>query len=248
VSLLELTRAYAVFPAKGRVVVPVYIRRVLDAEGNVLLEQVPLGGVPENAVFEGWIPAEAGDGEDPATAEAQPAAANGEEEEVPLPPGYVLSEVDAYLAVDMLHAVVMDKEGTGKQARALKRPLGGKTGTTNEQGDAWFVGFSPDVATGVWVGFDERRVLGKGETGGKAALPIWVEVMRAALAPRPRRDFVAPDGIVFARVDRESGLLAGPASKEAYFQAYAEGTAPTETADGAVHASESDRMLRLDRF
>jgi penicillin-binding protein 1A len=255
VSLLELTRAYAVFPARGRVVVPVYIRRVLDAEGNVLLERVPLGGVPENAVFEGWTPDADADAEEPVVAEAQPAApapppaaAKGEVEEEPLPPGYALSEVDAYLAVDMLHAVVTEKQGTGKQARALKRPLGGKTGTTNEQGDAWFVGFSPDVATGVWVGFDERRVLGKGETGGKAALPIWVEVMRAALAPRPRRNFVAPDGIVYARVDRESGLLAGPGSKDSYFQAYAEGTAPTETSDGAVHASESDRMLRLDRF
>jgi len=211
-SLLELTRAYAVFPAQGRRVVPRFIARVLDADGEVLLENVPLGS---------------------AFAEEQPPE--------------VLSPLDAYLATDMLRAVVEERDGTGRQARALGRPLGGKTGTTNEQADAWFVGFSPDLVTGVWVGFDEKRVLGRGETGGHAALPIWIDFMREALAKRPRRDFTVPEGVVFARVDRASGLLAGPRSTDTYFQAFAEGKVPTETA-GSVTASEGDRRLRLDAF
>jgi penicillin-binding protein 1A len=242
VSLLELTRAYAVFPAQGRLVTPRFITRVLDAEGNVLLENVALGTLLEEPPTE--EPVELEPAREPAAFSEDPEAEIREE----LAPGHVLSPVDAFLATDMLHGVVVDPEGTGKQARALRRPLGGKTGTTNEQGDAWFIGFSPDLMAGVWVGYDEKRVLGKGETGGMAALPIWIDFMRAALADRPRRDFPVPDGIVFARVDRATGLLAGPASRDTYFQAYAEGTEPTDTSDGAVTASERDRLLRLDAF
>jgi penicillin-binding protein 1A len=255
VSLLELVRAYAVFPAGGRVVVPRFIQRVLDAEGRVLLERVPLGNVPASAAEAQQAAAEtvAADGDPrqpetvrPASAES-PGAGNGEPPE-PLPPGYALSPRDAFLATDMLRGVVVDPKGTGKQARALRRPLGGKTGTTNEQGDAWFVGFSPDVVAGVWVGYDERRVLGKGETGGRAALPIWVDFMRSALAERPKSDFAVPEGIVFARVDRKTGLLADASTKDSYFQSYLEGTAPTETAERSTTARESDRLLRLDAF
>ena len=149
----------------------------------------------------------------------------------------------------MLRAVVTEKKGTGKNARVLKRVVAGKTGTTNEQADAWFVGFSPDVAAGVWVGFDERRVLGKRETGGGAALPIWIDFMRSALAGRPNRDFAVPEGIVFARVERDTGKPAGLASGDTYFQAFATGTEPGEDdVDGPVTAQESDRLLRRDAF
>lgn len=252
VSLLELVRAYAVFPAGGRVVVPRFINRVLDAEGNVLLERVPLGNIPASAA-EAQQAETNGDGSEEPPAQAEPvvvarAGEDADQQEAPLPPGYVLSPRTAFLATDMLHGVVVDPKGTGKQARALHRALGGKTGTTNEQGDAWFVGFSPDLAAGVWVGYDERRVLGKGETGGRAALPIWIDFMRSALADRPKTDFAVPEGIVFARVDRKTGLLATAASKDSYFQSYLEGTAPTETAERSTTARESDRLLRLDAF
>jgi penicillin-binding protein 1A len=130
----------------------------------------------------------------------------------------------------------------------LRHPVAGKTGTTNEQADAWFLGFSADVATGVWVGFDERRVLGRGEAGSTAALPIWVDFMRAALAKRPVRDFIVPSEIVFARIDRNTGLLADATSESTYFQAFRAGTEPTQTSAQALAASESDRLLRLDPF
>jgi len=160
----------------------------------------------------------------------------------------VISPQLAYLATDLLKAAVFDEGGTGRGARELHRTVGGKTGTTNFGGDAWFIGFSPDVLTGVWVGYDEKKVLGKGETGGRTALPIWRDYMKDALADRSNRDFPVPSGIVFARVDRETGMLAGSGSQDAYLQAFAEGTEPTETAKQASRGGERGRLLRLDQF
>jgi penicillin-binding protein 1A len=158
----------------------------------------------------------------------------------------VLEPAQAYLTLDLLRAVIEHPEGTGRRARELGRPLAGKTGTTNDQADAWFVGFSPDVVAGVWVGHDSKHVLGKGETGGRAALPIWIEVMRAAHEALPPRDFPMPDGIVLVRVDRATGLLADASSADAYFQPFVEGTEPTESAAAALSDAEGRRRLRLE--
>ena len=84
------------------------------------------------------------------------------------------------------------KNGTGWRAKALGRPCAGKTGTTNEYTDAWFVGYSPDLITGVWVGFDEKKSLGKFETGSRAACPIWVSYMKKVLDGKPGKDFPIP--------------------------------------------------------
>ena len=92
--------------------------------------------------------------------------------------------------VSMLREVV--QHGTGYQASKLNHPLGGKTGTTNDFTDAWFVGFSPSITCGVWVGFDEKKTLGNKETGAQAALPIWMDFMRVALQGRESEDFAAP--------------------------------------------------------
>jgi penicillin-binding protein 1A len=245
VSLLELVRAYTVFPNEGRLVEPRFVLRVLDRDGNALLENLMLGAAP--------VPEEEAEpGTQPLVPEASapPERRRLEADDLFEPPeGRVLSPVHAYLGTDLLRAVVTEKKGTGKTARVLKRTVAGKTGTTNEQGDAWFVGFSPDVASGVWVGFDERRVLGRRETGGGAALPIWIDFMRSALAGRPDRDFAVPEGIVFARVERKTGLPAGPASGDTYFQAFATGTEPGEDEAGRpITAQESDRLLRRDAF
>ncbi len=163
-------------------------------------------------------------------------------------PGQVVAVEEAYLVTDLLRAVVVDSHGTGWRLRALRRPVAGKTGTTNDQGDAWFLGFSPDVVTGVWVGPDESRFLGWGETGSRAAAPIWVDYMRMALKGRPIRDFPVPEGIVFARIDRKTGLLADASSSETVFQAFLSGTEPSESARTARSTSEGRRLLRLDSF
>jgi penicillin-binding protein 1A len=160
--------------------------------------------------------------------------------------GGLIPSTQAYLASDLLRAVVIHPRGTGGKATRLGKPVGGKTGTTNAQGDAWFIGFSPDVATGVWVGFDEKQVLGKGETGGKAALPIWIDYMADALEEREERDFDVPAGIVFARVDPKTGLLAAQDAEGSYYQGFASGTEPTDRAATALSSSERRRLQRLD--
>ena len=95
-------------------------------------------------------------------------------------------------------------EGTGWRVRALKRPAAGKTGTTNDLRDAWFMGYTPDLVTGVWVGYDDSREMGKGETGSRAASPIWLDFMQGVLAEKPVKDFQIPKGVVFAKIDGEN--------------------------------------------
>jgi penicillin-binding protein 1A len=234
-SLLELTRAYAVFAAAGRRVVPIFIRRVTARDGQVLLENVPLGDSPAAALEE-----QGGQAEE--IASPIPSLEEEPDSDQLIPPE------QAYLAANLLRAVVTDPKGTGWRLRALRRPVAGKTGTTNDQADAWFMGFSPDIVTGAWVGHDESHFLGKGETGSRAAAPIWVDFMRTALADRPIRDFPVPEPIVFARIDRKTGLLASATSADTVFQAFLSGTEPTETESTARTTSEGRRLLRLDSF
>ncbi len=249
-SLLELTRAYAVFASEGRRVEPAFVRRVTDRDGMVLLEDLRLGGLVEpsgDPSERDFIDVAAPADEQLAPGDARGPAIYGEAEFAP-DPDQLIPPAEAYLAVSLLRAVVEDPKGTGHRLRVLRRPVAGKTGTTNDQADAWFVGFSPDIATGVWVGHDESRFLGYGETGSRAAAPIWVDYMRAALADRPRRDFAVPEAIEFARIDRKTGLLAGGSSESTVFQPFLQGTVPTEMADSARTDSESRRQLRLDSF
>jgi penicillin-binding protein 1A len=244
VSLLELTRAYAVFPAGGREVKPRFVYRVTDPEGNLLLEDLLLGEPFEPEA--GATAEEGGENESGEDEVPSPPPANVEADPEALPPGQLIARTHAYLATDLLRGVVNHPLGTGRKARVLGRPVAGKTGTTNDQGDAWFIGFSPDVATGVWVGYDEKRVLGRGETGGRAALPIWIDFMDVALGGRPPRDFEVPDGIVFARVDTKTGLLASSQTETSLFQAFLEGTEPSEQAAAKTSTADERRHLRLD--
>jgi penicillin-binding protein 1A len=143
-----------------------------------------------------------------------------------LPSDYQLEPVDAYLMTEMLRAVV--QEGTGGRAKELGRPVAGKTGTTNDLHDAWFIGYSPEIAAGVWIGYDNARKLGLNETGGRASAPIFVDYLKHALRDRPVQDFVAPEGVVFARVDRATGLLAQRPTAMPCSAVSREGMAPLE--------------------
>ncbi len=238
VTLLELTTAYGVFPNKGRLIPPRFIRRVTRRNGEVLLENTAL-------IASGIEPGIADDAEPLSQLPSGDLDATPQEE---AEAGVrIISEAAAYLMSDLLKAVV--EEGTGRGLRRLDRPLAGKTGTTNEQGDAWFMGFSPDLTTGVWVGHDSNRVLGFGETGAGAALPIWRDFMKVALAEREIRDFDVPqDKIVFRRIDRETGLLADASTKNAYFQPFIEGTEPEGSVSEHDSASEARRALQDDIF
>ena len=137
----------------------------------------------------------------------------------------------AYLVTSLLKSVV--EEGTGQgRTRCSGKPLAGKTGTTNNYVDAWFVGYAPSIVTGVWVGYDNSKAsLGDKETGARAALPIWISVMARALADKPAEDFAAPDDVVFVKIDPESGLLAREGAADAITDVFRKGTEPTQYAD-----------------
>ncbi|MBK7845173.1 MAG: transglycosylase domain-containing protein [Bdellovibrionales bacterium] len=157
-------------------------------------------------------------------------------------PDQLLRPETSYVMTTLLQAVVEEPGGTGRAARALGRPAAAKTGSTSGYYDAWFMGYTPDIATGVWVGFDEERSLGKGEVGGRAALPIWTEYMKIAHEGIPIRNFPIPDGIVFANIDNTTGKLASNAtqSENVIRQAFIEGTEPSESAAKNNSQEEKD--------
>ncbi len=136
-----------------------------------------------------------------------------------------ISHDTAYVMTDLLKAAV--KEGTGWRAKALKRPVAGKTGTTDELRDAWFIGFNPSLVVGVWVGYDDRKPMGKGETGSRAATPLWLYFVREVLKGKPKIPFQHPEDVVITKIDAKTGLLASPYSKKTCFQAFKKGTEPT---------------------
>src|SRR5690606_32760714 len=196
VTPLELTAAYATFARGGERRPPRFVRRVLDRDGRVLAEGLGASAVPPDA------PAAPGDDDEeppPDALAAQPVAASEHAAAAPAERTGI-SPVDAYLVTHLLRGVIRRGYGTARDAAKLDAPLAGKTGSTNRNRDAWFVGYSPRVAVGVWVGYDDpAQDLGRSGTGSRVALPIWSEVMRAALPRYPDDDgFDLPDGIHFA--------------------------------------------------
>ncbi|WP_300667666.1 penicillin-binding protein 1A [Desulfoluna sp.] len=177
-NLMELTRAYAVFPNRGVRSTPMGITRIENRDGRVIWE-----GRPAHAV--------------------------------------AITRDDAAVITDMLAAVVT--EGTGRKALRVGKPLAGKTGTTDNYRDALFLGFSPYVAAGVWVGNDNHAPLGRLETGARAALPIWTDVMEAAWANRPPAQFDIPDGVTRRHMNPTTGRITtapAPGSVTALFKTH----------------------------
>lgn len=176
VTPFEMVKVYTVFAAGGRRIEPVFIKRIEDRSGAVLEEHTHSNLRPA-------------DSHTRIIAQTNRAV---------FPAGYAIAPETAYIMTDLLKNVILT--GTAQRAKALNRPLAGKTGTTNEYGDAWFIGYAPDLVAGVWVGYDDHQTLGQEQTGGRVALPIWVAFMGEALKTIPVRDFDIPPGIVFARV------------------------------------------------
>jgi len=162
ISLIEMVSAYTTFPNDGVRVVPRYIQRVTDYEGNVLEENF--------SELRDVIPAET-----------------------------------ARTMVELLQEPVRRPGGTANRVQALNRPVAGKTGTTNDFTDAWFMGFTPSMTMGVWVGFDEKVTLGATETGGKAALPIWLDVMQQYYKDKPIEQFQATIPVTTSAPEAETG-------------------------------------------
>ena len=154
----------------------------------------------------------------------------------------VMDKTTAYIMTSLLQSVV--KHGTGHRVKALNRPVAGKTGTTNNLHDAWFVGYTPRYITGTWVGFDDEKSLGKYETGSKAASPIWLGFMRKILANKTIRVFQVPEKVVFSKIDAKTGLLPIPESKKTIFECFKEGTVPTEYTKKPDSISNSEDFFK----
>jgi len=149
----------------------------------------------------------------------------------------VISAQTAFILTNILKDVV--QVGTGWRAKALMRPIAGKTGTSDDSKDTWFIGYTPDVLCGVWVGHDSMISLGPTETGGKTACPIFVDFMTTALRDRPVRDFRVPEGVVFARVSPITGTVTADESLETRFEVFKQGSVPE-----AGKAVDDDELLK----
>lgn len=218
---LQIARGYAAFANGGYLVEPYLISRIEDAEGNIL-EQANPAQVCQQCLPD--VPGtEATD--TPAATEAE-TEANGP---APRVAPRIISKRNAFLIYDVMRDVIT--RGTGTRARVLKRSdLAGKTGTTNEQKDTWFSGFSPSLVATVWVGFDQPAPLGRGEYGSSTALPIWIDYMEEALSDVPDTPPPVPEGVVRVRIDPASGLRAWPGQPNAISEYFRTEDVPTETA------------------
>lgn len=150
----------------------------------------------------------------------------------------VLSPSVAYIMTNLMKGVVL--RGTAARASSLRRPLAGKTGTCDEYTDAWFIGFDPSFVLGVWVGYDVKRSIGPNETGARAALPIWMEIMKEYLKDKSVEDFPVPPDIVFTKVDRMTGLLATPFCSHIIEEAFIAGTEPSRYCSEEEHFKVHD--------
>jgi len=147
-------------------------------------------------------------------------------------PEQVVKPETAFLMTNLLRGAI--EHGTGWKARELGRPAAGKTGTTNDYRDAWFIGYTPTLVAGVWVGYDDHRTIGAKETGARAALPLWLDFMKNAVAGRDTEDFSVPDGIVFREIDPATGMLSTEACKHTIREAFLAGTEPQTYCDEAA--------------
>jgi penicillin-binding protein 1A len=228
VAPLDLVTGYATFANGGYRVGHHFIDRIANANGDVLYEARPAFACPD---CEQPLAADQ-------TSEPQPPALIENVTEL-YPPMRVAPAVitpqNAYLMTDLLQGVV--RSGTGAAARrALERnDLAGKTGTTNDGRDTWFVGFNADVVAAVWVGFDQDRPLGGyREQGSFTAIPMWIDYMREALSRSPERVMARPPGIVEHRINPQSGLIANDSARDSVFEKFDDDFIPEREADSGV--------------
>lgn len=213
VTPLELVAGYAVFANGGYRVAPHFIHRIDSSSGSVLTE---------HRAQRVCRPCE-----DPAFAVGEPATLVAPEVRAPR----VIDAGNAWLMTSMLKDVV--RRGTATRARELGRTdLAGKTGTTNDQKDAWFSGYNADIVATAWVGFDQVRPLGRAETGARAALPIWIDFMAVALAGKAPAEVPEPPGLVAVRIDPDTGLRAPPGARDAITEYFPADRVPSAGASG----------------
>ena len=248
---LEMASGYSVIANGGYAVEPYFIERVLDREGMELFKAEPLAVCRDCKEETAAVPVPApvpaaGDGSpasgDPGgsvasggAGEPGDAASTGDAAAPPRTARHAPRAIDArnaWLTYSLMRDVI--RRGTGRKALVLERDdLAGKTGTTNDQHDAWFSGFSPDLVATAWIGFDQFGRLGRRETGSQAALPMWIAYMKEALKGRGARHVEPPEGIVTVRIDPETGQLAGASHEGAVFESFRKERAPSKLVEPA---------------
>jgi penicillin-binding protein 1A len=236
---ISIARGYAVFANGGYLIDPYFIKRIIDARGTVVYAASPVVVCKDCSDDEGTETLEVEiveqvepsfrplqlDAEDDLQVVKQEQQAIVDVVASSSPAPRVIDEQNAYLIRSMMMDVV--RRGTGKKAMQLGRnDLAGKTGTTNEQRDAWFSGYNNEMVTSVWVGFDSHEPLGRFEVGGKAAVPIWIDYMRVALKGVPDEPLEIPEGITQARIDPDTGLLARQENHNAIMEVFRQGSLP----------------------
>jgi len=225
---LQMASAYAVFANGGFRVQPYFIQRIEDGQHALLEQAQPM------------IACASCDTAADANQRTVAPAPKGEAESTPTPrtAPRVLGPDISFIMTSMLRDVV--QEGTATRAKVLRRDdLSGKTGTTDEYRDAWFIGFNSDVVATAWVGFDQVASLGRGEAGSRAALPMWIDYMRVALDGIPQEPLDPPEGIVTAYVDGETGAPSSPLEANAIKEYFVQGTEGTPTV-GATDPSTAN--------
>ncbi len=234
-SPLDMAQGYSVFANGGFAVKPYIVDTIFGADGEVRYRSDPLLVCPECLAEPDDDLVFAREPEDDLLLEQfvevslanRPDASTAPElfENVNAAPRAITAQ-NAFLIQDMMRDVIL--RGTGRRARALgRRDLSGKTGTSNDFRDAWFGGFNADLASVVWVGYDDDLPLGPREEGSRTALPIWIEFMRIALRDVPEHQMPMPEGIINQRINRKTGCPARAGEPNAIFEMFREGHVPT---------------------
>lgn len=225
VTPLQLAAGYATLANGGYRVEPHFIVRIEGDAGNTLYEANPPTVCPDCPTA---AEAEQSKAEEPKDGRAAAGDQSGKTQ--PVAAQRVLSAQNVYLMQSMMRDVI--RRGTGRRALQLGRgDLAGKTGTTNEQHDAWFSGFNSKLVATAWVGFDQLQPLGRRETGGHAALPVWIDFMKVALKDMPESTMPEPEGLVTVRIDPQTGLLASGETEDAVFETFRSDQVPKRMAD-----------------
>jgi penicillin-binding protein 1A len=220
ISMLELVSAFGVFANGGERVKPIFIKKIVTMKGEVLEENTP------------YIELEETDEEEEVTESSSP----------PVQKERVISPQNAFIMTHLLEGVI--QHGTGQRAKVLGRPIAGKTGTSSDYADAWFIGYTPSLLAGVWVGFDDKTSLGKNETGARAALPIWISFMDKVLKKMSIEDFKVPQGVIMMKVNIETGLPSDGSSQGTIVEAFVEGAIPKEKESPEKEVPSSGAPIR----
>ena len=204
-TTMRMVSAFSVFANGGRAIKPSMIDRIQDRYGKTIFRHDERGC--EGCTATGWL-----DQEEPELTDNR---------------DQVLDPMTAYQITSMMEGVV--ERGTAANIKDIGFPVAGKTGTTNEEKDAWFVGYTPDLVTGIYIGFDQPAPMGKGMTGGHLAAPVFKEFMQAALKDKPHPEFRAPPGMTLIAIDRKTGMRAFGKGKGVIVEAFKPGTGPADS-------------------